>query len=136
MGSLENIEVVGEVGIIGEPIIEEPVNDFPLTSIDMGLPCWEVDEEGYVIEHYLMSEDKIEKALSAGRRIIKFCWKESYYKPRFDETLNEWVEGADMEVVLKDVKAVKFNQLNDACNKDILGYFDASVGSETYTFSF
>ncbi|MRB12829.1 hypothetical protein GH893_31290, partial [Bacillus thuringiensis] len=80
MGSLENIEVVGEVGIIGEPIIEEPVNDFPLTSIDMGLPCWEVDEEGYVIEKYLMSEDKIEKALSAGRRIIKFCWKESYYK--------------------------------------------------------
>ncbi|MED3396469.1 hypothetical protein [Bacillus wiedmannii] len=136
MESLENIEVVGEVGITKEPIIEEPVNNFPFTPINVGLPCWEVDEEGYVIEHYLMSEDKIEKALSEGRRIIKFCWKESYYKPRFDETLNEWVEGADMEVVLKDVKTVKFNQLNDACNKDILGYFDASVGSETYTFSF
>ncbi|TNP18949.1 hypothetical protein FHY73_14665 [Bacillus tropicus] len=130
MESFENIEFVGEV-----EVVEEPIN-FPPIPIDTGLPCWEVDEEGYVIEHYLMSEDKIEAALSKGRRIIKFCWKESFYKPRFDEALNEWVEGADMEVVLKDIKTVKFNELNDACNKDISGYFDAPVGSETYTFSF
>ncbi|MEC4620945.1 hypothetical protein VST04_22895 [Bacillus paranthracis] len=131
MESFENIEVVGEV-----EVIEEPVYNFPPIPIDTGLPCWEVNEEGYVIEHYLMSEEKIEEALSEGRRILKFCWKESFYKPRFDETLNDWVEGADMEVVLKDIKTVKFNELNDACNKDISGYFDAPVGSETYTFSF
>lgn len=53
MESFENIEVVGEV-----EVIEEPVYNFPPIPIDTGLPCWEVNEEGYVIEHYLMSEEK------------------------------------------------------------------------------
>lgn len=50
--------------------------------------------------------------------------------------MNEWVEGADIEKVLEHIKSIKFDELNSACNKDISGYFDAPVGSETYTFSF
>ncbi|ABY46435.1 hypothetical protein [Bacillus mycoides] len=137
MENIENIEVVGEVGIVEHPIFiekEEPV-ELPI-SLEVEHPCWEVDEEGYVVEHYLMSDSKIEIALSEGRRVLKSCWKESFYKPRFDEAINDWVEGADMEEILNLFKTNKFDELNQACNKDISGYFDAPVGSETYTFSF
>ncbi|WP_255256162.1 DUF4376 domain-containing protein [Bacillus mycoides] len=134
---MENIEVVGEVEITEEPVVppisietEEPI------LMEIENPCWEIDKEGYVIEHYLMSDSKRELAIAEGRRIIDFCWKKSFHKPRFDETLNDWIEGADMESVLKLVRENKFDELNDACNKDILGYFDAPVGSETYSFSF
>ncbi len=126
---MENITIVGELEDVEEPI-EEPI------FIEVENPCWEIDEKGYVIDHYLMSDSEIEKALSEGRRILKSCWKESFYRPRFDEILNDWVEDEDVEVVLTLVKENKFNELNDACNKDILGYFDASVGLETYSFSF
>ncbi|MEC3533534.1 hypothetical protein P9143_24740, partial [Bacillus thuringiensis] len=129
MENIGNITIVGELEDVEEPI-EEPI------FIEVENPCWEIDEKGYVIDHYLMSDSEIEKALSEGRRILKSCWKESFYRPRFDEVLNDWVEDEDVEVVLTLVKENKFNELNDACNKDILGYFDASVGSETYSFSF
>ncbi|PFB64440.1 hypothetical protein CN291_17310 [Bacillus cereus] len=137
---VENIEIVGDVKIpevIEEPVIPEvPVITEEPSFMEVENPCWEIDKEGYVIEHYLMSDKKIEMALSEGRRIITFCWKESFYKPRFDDSLNEWVEGVNVDSILPIIKVSKFEELNQACNKDISGYFDAPVGSETYTFSF
>ncbi|WP_257146955.1 DUF4376 domain-containing protein [Bacillus cereus] len=137
---MENIEIVGDVKIpevIEEPVIPEvPVITEEPSFMEVENPCWEIDKEGYVIEHYLMSDKKIEMALSEGRRIITFCWKESFYKPRFDDSLNEWVEGVNVDSILPIIKVSKFEELNQACNKDISGYFDAPVGSETYTFSF
>ncbi|PGT10310.1 hypothetical protein COD03_21330 [Bacillus cereus] len=123
--------------VIEEPVIPEvPVITEEPSFMEVENPCWEIDKEGYVIEHYLMSDRKIEMALSEGRRIITFCWKESFYKPRFDDSMNDWIEGVNVDSILPIIKESKFNELNQACNKDISGYFDAPVGSETYTFSF
>ncbi|MED2040437.1 hypothetical protein P4V58_25445 [Bacillus wiedmannii] len=140
MENIENIEIVGDVEItegFEEAVVpEDPVITEEPNFMEVEKPCWEIDQEGYVIEHYLMSDKQIGMALSEGRRIITFCWKKSFYKPRFEDSLNEWVEGVDVDSILPVIKVSKFNELNQACNKDISGYFDASVGSETYTFSF
>lgn len=54
MENIGNITIVGELEDVEEPI-EEPI------FIEVENPCWEIDEKGYVIDHYLMSDSEIEK---------------------------------------------------------------------------
>jgi hypothetical protein len=69
-------------------------------------PCWEIDENGEIIEHYLFSDKELEEAKAQGKVIIDFPWSDPYYRPKFDQVSKNWVEGlsqAEIEAIQNQV---------------------------------
>jgi YHS domain-containing protein len=95
---------------------------------------FEVDSDGTFIESYLWSEEEIQSAKDEGRHIIEKIWK-PFYKPKYDFELDDWVEGQNVSIILKGVKKSKIVELNQSCNKTILGKFSHDVNGVTYYFS-
>jgi hypothetical protein len=60
----------------------------------------------------------------------------AFYKPKYDFTINDWVEGKDYQEILEIVKREKLGEMNRKCEEAILGYFKANVDGVEYEFSF
>ncbi|NEX77369.1 hypothetical protein G4Z05_00430 [Bacillus thermocopriae] len=99
------------------------------------IQVWEVDSDGNIVEHYLMTQKQIDVARKEGKILIEFPWGEGFYSPKFDLENNKWIE-SDLESVLNQLKQEKFAELSQACREDILGYFKATVNGIEYEFSF
>lgn len=54
----------------------------------------------------------------------------------FGYKLADGVLVKDDDIILKNAKADKMEELSKRCNEAILGYFDVEVNSEIYSFSF
>lgn len=91
-----------------------------------------IDNNGWLLEvvssYSSVPPDKL--AVSKPLEISK------YSKPRFDFSKNDWVEGKSEDDILNDAKKAKFNELSETCQKEILGYFEATVDSVAFSFSF
>jgi hypothetical protein len=61
--------------------------------------CFEVDENGRIIEVYFYTFEEIEDEISKGKRIIEFGWTDIIYTPKFDFGANKWVEGLTQEEI-------------------------------------
>jgi hypothetical protein len=70
------------------------------------IPVWEVDDDGNIIEHYLMTEKEYERALFDCRHVIDFPWGEPFFRPIFNFDTGQWIEGMSLE----EIEEIKRNQ--------------------------
>lgn len=70
------------------------------------IPCWEIDQSGNIVEHYLMDNEEIQEARDEGKFIITKSWDNPFFKPKYDFTLDDWVEGLTQE----EIDELKNNQ--------------------------
>lgn len=92
----------------------------------------EVDKEGFVIETHLLDED------AESQLDLHKSWGTDYsfYIPRWDNELEEWVEAGNVPDPLVEAKSIKIQELEEDCIEAILGRFKATVDLVEYSFSY
>lgn len=99
-------------------------------------PCWEVDSNGNIIEHYMWNDDEIESARQAGKVVVDFPWSDSqtFYQPKYNATSNTWVEGFTTDQILAVVKQRKIGELSLQFNNTVAGGFNSSADGTARTY--
>jgi arabinogalactan endo-1,4-beta-galactosidase len=96
---------------------------------------YEIDENGYLIDNYLMSEEQIQEETQKGRIFVEGWYSQSFYKPRYDFEKKAWIEEAVEEDLLDIHKENKINELRQKCSETILGRFYVELNGTSYGFS-
>lgn len=90
---------------------------------------YHVDDEGYIIETYVLDDSDVPPMYFEG-------WGEGIEKPRWDFEKSKWVETRPTEEKLAELKNQKLREMGAACEQDIVGYFKATIDDVEYDFSF
>lgn len=88
-----------------------------------------IDSEGYITEPVVHVESDVLQADEIASTV-----PEGFHIPKWNGTA--WEEGKPFEDILAEKRNHKMQELSDMCNKDILGYFEATVNGVAYLFSF
>jgi hypothetical protein len=95
-----------------------------------------VDEQGFVIDPVLLSDDKELPVAPDENHVEPYSSAETFFIPRYDRTTGGWVEGKLEEDLLMQAKSDKLAEMTAVCEEQILGYFEATVNTVAYLFSF
>lgn len=93
----------------------------------MEVPCYEINDEGYIIEYYLLEEEELEMQITEGRKLVTSSWDNGIHTPKYDFTVQSWAEG-NKEKILENMKNAKIEDLNRTCEESIEAGFISSNG--------